>query len=400
PAAAPAAAEQTAVMPFWQTPGIAPARQWVDFLHDVTAADIAVAARENFISVEHVKRYTTVGMSIDQGKTSNVNALAILGQATGRQPQQVGTTRFRPPYQPVAIGALAGSDCGEFAQRYRHLPVSAHVAGGAVMEAHGDWLRPAYYLQGEETEQQAIAREVRAARQAAVLFDASSLGKFEVRGPDAAEFLNRIYVNNIKSLPVGRVRYGLMLKENGVILDDGVVARFADNYFLVTTSSAGALAVAKWLEEWHQCEWPQLDLVIAPVTAQWATLTVSGPRARAVLQRCPIDVDISAAALPHLSFTQGHFGGAPLRLFRVSFTGESSFELNVPAAYADALWQQLMLAGDSEGITPLGMEALNRLRIEKGFLEVGVDTDNDTTALDVGWAGAIDKKSADFLGRR
>ena len=391
---------ESATRPFWYVPDVAPDRQWVDFLHDVTVADIAVAVREGFTSVEHLKRYTTVGMSIDQGKTSNVNALAILGAMTGRPTGLVGTTRFRPPYEPVAIGTLVGSRADALAIRYRRLPVGWHDHHGAVFENHGGWLRPACYPRQGEREEDAIRREVRTARNAVVLFDSSSLGKVEVRGRDAAEFLTRCYVNNVKSLKVGRVRYGLMLNDKGVIVDDGVFARLNTEEYFVMTSSAGALDTIHRLEEYLQCEWRELDVNLTAVTDQWATLALSGPKARAVLQRCALDLAWAPADLPHMQMASGTIEGVALRLFRVSFTGETCFELNVPADCADALWRHLMELGGDAGIAPLGMEALNVLRVEKGFLEVGVDTDVDTTPLDVGWAAQIARKPDDFLGRR
>lgn len=387
-------------LPFWYVRGVAENRQFVDFLHDVTVRDIAVAVREGFTSVEHLKRYTTVGMSFDQGKTSNVNALAILASMTAQPVGRVGATRFRPPYEPVAMGPLAGNLVDGLATRYRRLPVSRHAENGGVLEDHGGWLRAAYYRCSGESEQEAIHREVDTARHGAVLFDSSSLGKIEVRGRDAAEFLSRVYVNNVKSLPVGRVRYGLMLNEQGGIVDDGVFARLASYEYLVTTSSSGALSTAHRLERYLQCEWPELDVTLTPVTNQWATLALSGPKARGVLQRCALHLASKPTDLRYLHVVCGTIEGIPLRLFRVSFTGEDCFELNVPADFADALWGHLMHLGRNEGIAALGMEALNILRIEKGFLEVGVDTDADTTPLDVGWGSQVANRNSDFVGGR
>lgn len=390
--------------PWWQTPAwrgkTRDNHQWVDFLHDVTVEDIKLAAREGFQSVEHLKRYTATGMAVDQGKTSNINALAIMGAQTDRAVPQVGTTKFRPPFHPVTIGALAGETVDDLAHRYKRLPVTTHADLGAVFEDHSDWLRPAYYLRDGETEPQAIAREVSAARNGVVLFDSSSLGKIEVHGPDAQEFLNRLYINNVKSLKPGRLRYGMMLNENGTIIDDGVFGCFAPDHYLVTTSSAGAVDIPFWMEEWLQTEWPDLQVYVTPQTGQWATLALSGPKARQVLERLDLSVDLSADAFPHMTFRETDWHGIPLRLFRVSFTGELCFELNIPADQADRLWDRLMAAGAGDEITPLGMEALDVLRVEKGFLEVGVDTDGATTPLDVGWGVPISKKPDDFLGRR
>jgi sarcosine oxidase subunit alpha len=339
-------------------------------------------------------------MSVDQGKTSNVNALALLGRATGREPAQVGTTTFRPPFHPVAIGALAGGRVDQLAQRFRRLPLRWHEEHGGVMEDHSGWLRPACYLESGETESQAIDREVRAARSAVALLDSSSLGKIEVCGADAAQFLNRLYVNNVRTLEPGRLRYGLMLNDNGIIIDDGVLACLDERRYVVNTSSAGALNMHFWMEEWLQCEWRSMHVWIAQQTAQWATLTLSGPKARAVLEQLRLPVNLDGQAFPHMHTRETEFEGAAIRLRRASFTGELSFEIDVAADRGDALWCRLLKLGAPHGITPIGMEALDVLRVEKGFLEVGADTDGDTSPLDVGWSGAISKKTEDFIGRR
>ncbi len=395
---------QAQMLPVWRIPSLGTRdrrhRQWVDLAHDVTVADIDLAATEGFRSIEHMKRYTTAGMALDQGKTSNVNALALLGGATGREPAEVGTTTFRPPFHPVAIGALAGNRVNELAHRFRRLPVQGHAQHGAVMEEHSGWLRPAYYLKTGETEHQAIGREIRAARNAVALLDSSSLGKLEVRGADAAEFLNRLYVNNVRPLKPGHLRYGLMLNDNGIIMDDGVLACLAEGHYLVNTSSAGALNIHFWMEEWLQCEWRSLRVWIAQQTPQWATLTLSGPEARSVLAQLRLPVDLDARAFPHMRLYETTYEGAPIRLRRTSFSGELSFEIDIAADLGDALWSRLMELGATQGITPLGLEALDVLRTEKGFLEVGVDTDGDTSPLDVGWGAVIDRKPEDFIGRR
>jgi sarcosine oxidase, subunit alpha len=374
--------------------------QWVDLAHDVTVGDIELAAREGFRSVEHMKRYTTAGMAIDQGKTSNVSALALLGQVTGRTPAEVGTTTYRPPYCPVAVGALAGARVDDLAQRFRRLPVHWHEEHGALLEDHSGWLRPAYYPRPGETEEEAIAREVLAGRRGVALFDSSSLGKFEVRGRDAAEFLNRLYVNNVKTLQPGRLRYGLMLNDHGIIMDDGILACLGGGRYLVNTSSAGALQVSFWMEQWLQCEWRSLQVWIDRQTAQWATLTLLGPQARAVLAKLGLSLDVSAHEFPHMHVRETVLDGTTVRVRRASFTGELSFELDVAADLGNACWDRLMKLGEEFLITPLGMEALDVLRVEKGFLEVGTDTDGVTSPIDVGWGAAIAKKSDDFIGRR
>jgi sarcosine oxidase, subunit alpha len=392
------------IQPTWRIPSSGRRdqrhRQWVDLAHDVTVSDIELAAREGFRSVEHMKRYTSSGMAPDQGKTSNVNALAVLGQASGRAPGEVGTTTFRPPFHSVAIGAMAGARVNALAQRFRRLPVYWHEEFGAVMEDHSGWLRPAYYLRSGETEEQAVEREVRMARSSVALLDSSSLGKIEVRGPDASEFLNRLYVNNVRTLEPGRLRYGLMLNDNGVIIDDGVIACLGEGRYLVNTSSAGALNVHYWMEEWLQCEWRSLRVWVAQQTAQWATLALSGPKARAVLAQLNLPMDLDAQVFPHMRICETEFEGTAVRVRRASFTGELSFELDVAADLGDSLWRHLMDLGAEHGITPIGMEALDVLRVEKGYLEVGADTDGDTTPLDVGWGAAIDRKPGDFIGRR
>jgi sarcosine oxidase subunit alpha len=402
--APPAVPSESPIQAIWRTPAWDGRDlrhcQWVDLAHDVTVCDVDLAATEGFGSVEHMKRYTSAGMAVDQGKTSNVNALAVLGQATGRAPGEVGTTTFRPPFHPVAIGALAGARVNELAQRFRRLPVEWHEEHGGVMEDHSGWLRPAYYLKSGETEDDAIEREVRAARAGVALFDSSSLGKIEVRGADAAEFLNRLYVNNVRTLKPGCLRYGLMLNDNGIIIDDGVLACLGAGRYLVNTSSAGALNIHFWMEEWLQCEWSSLRVYIAQQTAQWATLTLSGPRARDVLAQLGLPLDLSARAFAHMRICETAFEGAIVRVRRASFTGELSFELDVPADLGDALWRRLIDIGAVHGITPIGMEALDVLRVEKGFLEVGADTDGDTSPLDVGWGAVIAKKPEDFIGRR
>ena len=284
----------------WLTPDVSPDHQWIDFQYDVTASDIQLAARENFVSVEHVKRYTTNGMSVDQGKTSNVNGLGVLAQTVGRPIPEVGTTRFRPPYHPTTIGAYAGIELGSLYAPYQRLPGhEAHVAAGAVFEDYGAWKRPAYYAQGNESEEAALAREAKAVRQGVGLLDYSPLGKLEIHGPDAREFLNRVYLNNIQTLKVGGCRYGLMLNEAGIVIDDGVMVCLAEDHFLLHTTSGGATTIHQHLEEWLQCEWLDLEVIVTNSTTQWATLMLSGPKSRAVLQKLPCDIDLSREAFAY-----------------------------------------------------------------------------------------------------
>ncbi len=373
-------------------------RQWVDFQHDVTVADIELAVREDYISVEHMKRYTTAGMAVDQGKTSNLNALTLLGQLTGRTPGEVGTTTSRPQFAPVTMGAIAGNRRGDFYRPPKLLAAHDwHAAQGAVFDDYGSWKRPACYGPDRDA---AIAREVLAVRQSVGLFDGSPLGKIEVRGPDAATFLDRIYVNNVPSLKPGRVRYGLMLNENGIVMDDGVFVRIAEDHFLVNTTSGNADRVAAWLEEWHQCEYFDIEVVLSPVTSQWAVATLAGPEARTVLESLPGLIDLSTSNFPHMRFAEGRLADdTPYRLQRVSFSGEQSYELSVPSSCAVSIFERLRSAADV-GVVPVGVEALMVLRTEKGFIHVGVDTDGTTNPLDIGFGGVVARKQREFIGAR
>lgn len=378
-----------------------PTRAWVDFQHDVTVADIELAVRESMISVEHLKRYTTVGMAIDQGKTSNLNALAILAARTGRSIPEVGTTTFRPMFVPVTLGAIAGGRNGRFYSPTRRLPAHVqHERLGAHFEDYSGWQRPACYPRAGESLQEAIVREMQAVRSAVGIYDASPLGKVMVRGPDAAIFLDRLYATSILDLREGCVRYALLLNEQGVIMDDGIVARLAPDEFFINTTSAGAVRSIAWLDEWLQCEWPQLRLALTDCTSAWATITIAGPHARALLREMPTNIDLGAASLPHMRIRTGQICGIPCRLLRVSFSGELSYEVSVPADFGASLWEALMRAGQRHGITPFGVESLNALRTEKGYLHVGADTDGSTIPDDVGFGLALSRKVGDFVGRR
>jgi sarcosine oxidase subunit alpha len=376
-------------------------RAWVDFQHDATVADIDLSVRENLVSVEHVKRYTTAGMSIDQGKTANLNVLAILAAQTSRSMAEVGTTTFRPPFVPVTLGAIAGGRNGRFYRPMRLLPAhAAHAALGAHFDDYGGWQRPACYPASGATMAQSIAREVRAVRSAVGLFEATPLGKFLVRGTDAAEFLNRIYANTQRTLEPGRVRYGIMLNEQGVIIDDGVCARLAADEFWVNTTGAGAARIGAWFEEWLQGEWPGLQVVTTDVTSAWATLTLAGPRAREVLAALPCDIDLGREAFPHMHVRSGHICGVPCRILRVSFSGELSYEISVPADRGHSLWNVLLAAGRPFGIVPYGIESLLTMRIEKGYLHVGSETDGTSIPDDIGFGTPVAKKTGEFVGRR
>lgn len=376
-------------------------RQWLDLLHDVTVADAEIALAEGYENLEHVKRYTTCGMAVDQGKTSNLNALLAVAEMTAKSPAEVGTTTYRPPYTPVTLGALAGRQLGAHYAPRRLVPAHAeHAALGAHWWEAGGWMRPACYPRKGETPAQAVQREAAAVRAGVGVFDASPLGKIEVTGPDAAKFLDRFYVNNVAKLEDGRVRYGLMLNENGVVIDDGTIGRLGREHFVVTTTSGGASRVAAWLEEWRQCEWPDLQVFVTPVTTQWAAFAVAGPRARQLLARFRTDIAFDWRSMPHMSLREGRFAGVAARLYRVSFSGELGYEINVPARYGAALWTAILKAGADFGVTPYGVETVLLLRLEKGYLHVSVDTDGTTAPADVGWGAVAARRKTDFIGKR
>ncbi|MYE01125.1 MAG: sarcosine oxidase subunit alpha family protein [Alphaproteobacteria bacterium] len=371
-------------------------KAFVDFQNDVTAGDVALARREGMHSVEHLKRWTTLGMATDQGKTSNINGLALMAAGLGVPPAEVGHTTFRPPYAPVPFGALAGRNIAALADPVRRTPMQDwQEANGAVFEPVGQWLRARYYPKGGETMREAVARECRAVREAAGILDASTLGKIDIRGPDAAEFLNRIYTNGWKTLGIGRCRYGLMLGEDGMVFDDGVTTRTGEHRYLMTTTSGNAAAVLEWLEEWLQTEWPELRVYCTSVTEQWGTITVSGPQARALLEPLVEDIDLDPAAFPFLSMREGRIDGAPGRIFRIAFTGELSYEVNLPWRRAAPVWEKLAEAG----AVPYGTEAMHVLRAEKGFIVVGHETDGTVTPVDLGMERMLSSRK-DFIGRR
>jgi sarcosine oxidase subunit alpha len=376
-------------------------KAFVDFQNDVTASDVTLAAREGYQSVEHLKRYTTTGMGTDQGKTSNINALAILADALDNKIPEVGTTTFRMPYTPSSFGAIAGRDIGNLFDPIRLTRMDQwHRNNGATFEHVGQWMRAWYYPKDKETMAEAVNREVLATRNSAGLLDASTLGKIDVRGPDAAEFLNRVYTNTWTNLAIGRCRYGLMLKDDGMVMDDGVTTRLGTNHFHMTTTTGGAAGVLDWLEEWLQTEWPELQVYLTSVTEQWAVATLSGPNSTKILQDAGIDIDLSPANFPFMSMQSCHIGGLPARVFRISFTGELSYEINIAARHGLAVWTHLMKVGKAHGITPYGTETMHVLRAEKGFIIVGQETDGSVTPLDLGMQRIISKSKVDFIGKR
>ena len=376
-------------------------KHFIDFQNDVTAADLELAQREGYESVEHTKRYTTFGMATDQGKTSNLNGLGVLSEATGKAIPEIGVTTFRPPYTPYSFGSIAGSLTNDLFLPVRRTPIFQwHSEHGAVFEPVGQWRRSYTYPQASESKHEAINREILCVRTKVGLLDASTLGKIEIKGPDAAEFLDRIYTNTYSTLKVGKCRYGLMMNELGFLTDDGVTVRLADDHYLMHTTSGGADRIAAWLEEWLQTEWTQYKVFVTPVTEQWAQFAVAGPHARNVLSKLSPDFDISNEAFPHMSFKQGHIGGYPVRVFRISFSGELSYEVATPANFGQGLWNALMEAGDEFGLSAYGTEALHVLRAEKGYIVVGDESDGTVTPIDVGLEGMVSKKKADFIGKR
>ena len=380
---------------------VARGKQFVDLQNDVTTADVALAARENYRSVEHLKRYTTIGMGTDQGKTSNINALALMGEYTGQAAAQVGTTRFRPPFVPVTLGALAGRRAGSLYRPLKRLPAHEwHAAHGALFENFGDWSRPAAYPRAGETLAAAAQREAAAVRRGAGLLDGSPLGKLEVFGPDAARFLDCMYVGTMSTLRVGQARYGVLLNENGILVDDGIVARLGEQRFWVNTTSAGVERTYAAFEEWLQCEFVDFKVAVTPVTSRWANLTVAGPRAWQWLARVGVDPLLAPAAMAHMSLRDTLWRGLPLRVLRASFSGELGYEINVPVDEVLKLLEPLWAHATEFQAIPYGIEALEVLRIEKGYIHVGTDTDGTTLPQDVGMTRGVERKATSFVGRR
>lgn len=395
-----AADESDAITPLWRVEDHA-GKAFVDFQNDVSDKDIELAEREGFRAVEHLKRYTTLGMATDQGRTANVNALAIMAEITGRTIPQTGITIARPPYVPVALGALAGHHRGKSFKPTR-LPPSykwAKEQGGVCVET-GLWLRPSYFpRKGEKDWLDTAKREVNTVRSAVGICDVSTLGKVDVQGTDAGIFLDRIYMNNLKSLPIGKARYGGMLREDGVLFDDGTIARFGDHHYFITTTTANAVRALQHMEYCSQWLWPELDVQIISATEQWAQYAVAGPKSRELLQKI-VDpaFDISDAGFPYLQVGEITVcGGIKARLFRLSFSGERAYEIGVPARYGDALMRKLWEAGREFGACAYGTEALGVMRIEKGHIS-GPELNGNTTPHDVGLGGMV-SKTKDFIGR-
>ncbi|MDZ7904855.1 MAG: sarcosine oxidase subunit alpha family protein [Cypionkella sp.] len=390
--------------PVWIMPQGAPpklrAKMWLDYQNDVKVSDVQLAAREGYESVEHTKRYTTLGMATDQGKLSNINGLAVLAESLHKDIPAVGTTTFRPPYTPITLGTLAGEARGEIFQPLRRTPIhAAHEAASAYFEPVGLWRRPYTFPHMGENHAQAVSREVKNTRANVGLLDASTLGKIMVKGPDAGRFLDMLYTGVMSSLPVGKCRYGLMCNEQGFLSDDGVVARLSEDTFLCHTTSGGADRIHAWMEDWLQCEWWDWQVYTANVTEAYAQIAVVGPKARDVLNALG-GMDVSREALPFMGWVEGTLGGFPVRIYRISFSGELSYEIATPAGHGMGLWQALSQAGEDFGMMPYGTEALHVMRAEKGFIMIGDETDGTIIPQDLNLSWAISKKKADYLGKR
>ncbi len=398
------AGERYAIVPLWQVPhppGTGGGKKFVDFQNDTTAKDLKLAVTEGYRSIEHVKRYTLLGFGTDQGKLGNINGMAIVSDFLGQDIAQTGTTTFRPLYTPVTFGAIAGREIGEtlFDPIRKTAMHQWHVDNGAEFENVGQWKRPWYYPRKGESMQDAVRRECAAARNQVAVLDASTLGKIEVRGPDSVAFLNMIYTNAWDSLQIGACRYGLMLGEDGMVMDDGVTARLGDDHFYMTTTTGGAAHVLAWMERWRQTEWPWMKVYFTSVTDQWAVISIAGPKAREVVGKVAPQLDLSNADFPFMTFKDAWVADVRARIFRVSFSGELSYEINVPANYGMHIWQKIFEAGQGYGITPYGTETMHVLRAEKGFIIVGQDTDGSVTPIDLGMDWIVSKKK-DCLGKR
>ena len=386
------------IKPIWNAvPSDAKGMAFVDFQNDVTIKDVKLAFQEGYFSVEHLKRYTTLGMGTDQGKTSNINAIAIMADLRGIDIAEAGTTTFRPPFSPLTIGALAGRGVGKHFRPTRRSPLHDwHVKNGGVFIEAGLWQRAWYYNWAGNTPETAYIKEMQVVRNGVGIADVSTLGKIDVQGPDAAEFLNRIYVNGFAKLPVGKARYGVMLNDDGVVLDDGTTSRISDTQYYMTTTTAQAGEVMSWLEYLLQCHWPNLNVHVTSLTDEWGGMAVSGSKSRAALQLAFPDIDVSNEALPYMGAKDLVFGGTILRLLRLSFSGELAYEIHCPAKFAISLWEHIVQAAASLDIKPYGLEALASLRIEKGHV-AGLELDHRNTLDDLGLAKMAAKEKP-FIG--
>ncbi|MBU2965256.1 sarcosine oxidase subunit alpha family protein [Amphritea sp. 2_MG-2023] len=376
-------------------------KQFVDYQTDVTAAGIEIACREGFEAIEHVKRYTAMGFGTDQGKLGNINGMAVAAKALNKSIPETGTTVFRPNYTPIAFGAVIGRNCGALFEPERYTAMHKwHVEQGAMFEDVGQWKRPWYYPQKGESMQQSLNRECMAVRNSVGILDASTLGKIDIQGKDAREFLGRVYSNAWAKLAIGKCRYGLMCGEDGMVFDDGVTACLGENHFVMTTTTGGAAHVYEWLEIYHQTEWPELEVYFNTVTDHWSTATITGPNSRKLLEELT-DFDVSNDNFRYMDWKQITVAGVPARVFRISFTGELSFEINVQANYGMAVWEQLIEAGAKYGLTPYGTETMHILRAEKGFIIAGQDTDGSVHPYDLGMGWCVsNQKPFSYIGKR
>ena len=380
---------------------ISKTKMFVDFQNDVTAKDIKLALKEGFQSIEHVKRYTTTGMATDQGKTSNVNALGIISELSNTDISELGTTTFRLPYTPVTFGALAGRHVKEFFDLERTTPMHDwHIKNGALFEDVGQWKRAWYYPKNKENLSSALNREVKATRDSLGILDASTLGKIDIQGRDVSEFLNRIYTNAWSKLEIGKCRYGVMLGDDGMVIDDGVTTRLGEYHYLMSTTTGNAASVLSKLEDWLQTEWPELEVYLTSVTEQYGTISLNGPNSRKLMQKLNSDYDFSKENFSHMSFKNINLCGVECRVMRISFTGELCYEINVPSGYAKYLWDICIEKGQEFSITPYGTEAMHVLRAEKGFIIVGQETDGSVTPIDLDMDWIVSKKKYDFVGKR
>jgi len=395
---------ETSKKNIWLLPSdksIGKTKPFVDYQNDATAKDIKLALREGFRSIEHVKRYTTTGMGTDQGKLGNMHALGIIADTTGVKMGEVGTTTFRPPYTPLTFGTIVGRNVGEYFDAFRRTPMNDwHINNKAEFENVGQWKRAWYYPQNNETMHEAVQRESLATRESAGILDASTLGKIDIQGSDASEFLNRVYTNAWSKLGIGKCRYGLMLNEDGMVYDDGVTTRLGENHYIMTTTTGGAANVMGKLEDYLQTEWPELEVYLTSVTDHFATATIGGPNSKKILNKLIPELDLSDENFPHMSFKETKIGKIKCRIMRISFTGELSYEINIQANYGKSLWEQCMDAGKEFNITPYGTETMHLLRAEKGFIIVGQDTDGTMTPIDLQMDWVVSKKKYDFIGKR
>ena len=376
-------------------------KPFIDYQNDATAKDIKLALREGFRSIEHVKRYTTTGMGTDQGKLGNMHALGIISETSGTKMGELGTTTFRPPYTPLTFGTIVGRNVGEYFDVFRKTPLHDwHTNNNAEFENVGQWKRAWYYPKNNENMHQAVQRESKAARESAGILDASTLGKIDIQGTDASEFLNRVYTNAWSKLAIGKCRYGLMLNEDGMVYDDGVTTRLGENHYIMTTTTGGAANVMGKLEDYLQTEWPELDVYLTSVTDHYATISVCGPNSKKIISKVIPNLDLTDENFPHMSFKNSNIEKVKCRVMRISFTGEHSYEINVQANYGKSVWEKCMEAGKDFNITPYGTETMHLLRAEKGFIIVGQDTDATMTPIDLQMDWIVSKKKYDFIGKR